>query len=125
MISNQSSKDALRDWRIVDESLGVVLPDKEPDMNQPPTPSPPPPSPPPLPTSSPSPANSCDCPRASPWTLYAHLPNVQVYLSLGGQYVCRAIGMKCHRKNQHNAHNLRVHLGNVEHQNYNAALDTA
>ncbi|KLP11514.1 uncharacterized protein FFB20_05258 [Fusarium fujikuroi] len=138
MIANQSSNDALGDWRIVDETLGMVLPDKEPDMNQPPLRSPPPPSPPPLPMS--ELVASIEAKAERPvqvqrtavaareylqGPLYAHLLNVQVDLSLGGQYICRVIGMKCHGEDQHHAHNLRVHLGNVEHRNYDAALAAA
>ncbi|EWZ40480.1 uncharacterized protein FOBCDRAFT_275939 [Fusarium oxysporum Fo47] len=129
---NQSSNDALGDWRIVDETLSMVLPDKEPSLYQPPIPDPAPPSPPPLPMSELVASIEAKVQRAAVAArqhllgpLYAHLSNVQVDWSLEGQSVCRVVGMKCHGKKMHKVYDLKRHLVNDEHRNYNAALAAA
>uniref|UniRef100_A0A0D2XGD8 ABC transporter domain-containing protein n=1 Tax=Fusarium oxysporum (strain Fo5176) TaxID=660025 RepID=A0A0D2XGD8_FUSOF len=121
-MATQSLINDLEEWKIVDESLGMDLPDNdEPDMYQPPIP-PPPPSSPPIPTQAERAGAAARQHLLGPE--YAHLPNVQLDWSLVGRDICRVVGMKCHGKRV-NAGHLRRHVRNKTHQKYNDKLAAA
>ncbi|EXM34462.1 AAA ATPase domain [Fusarium oxysporum f. sp. vasinfectum] len=130
-MATQSLINDLEEWKIVDESLGMDLPDNdEPDMYQPPIP-PPPPSSPPIPMSELVASIEAQAERAGASARqhllgpeYAHLPNVQLDWSLVGRDICRVVGMKCHGKRV-NAGHLRRHVRNKTHQKYNDKLAAA
>ncbi|KAJ9420973.1 hypothetical protein FOXG_02981 [Fusarium oxysporum f. sp. lycopersici 4287] len=130
-MATQSLINDLEEWKIVDESLGMDLPDNdEPDMYQPPIP-PPPPSSPPIPMSELVASIEAQAERAGAAARqhllgpeYAHLPNVQLDWSLVGRDICRVVGMKCHGKRV-NAGHLRRHVRNKTHQKYNDKLAAA
>ncbi|KAH7478694.1 hypothetical protein H9L39_10080 [Fusarium oxysporum f. sp. albedinis] len=130
-MATQSLINDLEEWKIVDESLGMDLPDNdEPDMYQPPIP-PPPPSSPPIPMSELVASIEAQAERAGAAARqhllgpeYAHLPNVQLDWSLVGRDICRVVGMKCHGKRV-NAGHLRSHVRNKTHQKYNDKLAAA
>ncbi|KAF9773763.1 hypothetical protein IL306_008391 [Fusarium sp. DS 682] len=121
-MATPSLNDILGEWKIVDESLGMDLPDVEPDMYQPPTPAPPPPSPPALPMDELITSIEAKVERAAMAArehllgpTFAHLPNVQLDWTLEGQYVCRVVGMKCHGKDCKQRVRLRTHLHSKGH----------
>ncbi|KAF5644186.1 multidrug resistance [Fusarium tjaetaba] len=123
-MATQSLVNDLEEWKIVDESLGMDLPDNdEPDMYQPPIP-PPPPSSPPIPMSELVASIEAQAKRAGAAARrhllgpeYAHLPNVQLDWSLVGRDICRVVGMTCHGK--------RLGSGHLRRHKYNDKLPAA
>ncbi|GKT98012.1 sugar transport protein stp1 [Fusarium langsethiae] len=123
--------DSLEGWEGWDESLGLILPDTDPVMDQP-SPDPPAPE---------APASeeltipelkaeidqkvrlAAETAREARWShFYDHIPRTELDWTLEGRYVCRAVHLRCYGSDLRDGFNYGIHLRTAAHLRHEAEL---